>query len=152
MRSVRARPVLHLFVSAVVVAAAATGLALALVDGDLSRRVWLLPIVGALLAGEHLFETGVVHDHEQRERIGLQEGYLVALGLLASPLGAVLVFAGAFLVGNLLMRREPIKVLFNVGAQTLGAALAMLVVATVERSTASVPALAAAAVDRKSVV
>ncbi len=148
---VRARPVLQLYVSAVGVAAAATGVAVALIDDDLSRRAWLLPVVGALLAGEHLFETGVVHAREQRERIGLQEGYLVALALLASPLGTVLVFAGAFVVGNLLMRREPIKALYNVGALTLGAALAMLVVASVEQSTASVPALAGAAVGAGAV-
>jgi PAS domain S-box-containing protein len=50
-----------------------------------------------------------------------------------------------------LVRREPIKTVFNIGALTFGAALAMLVVAPVEQSTASVPALAGAAVGAAAV-
>jgi PAS domain S-box-containing protein len=143
---VRPRPVLHLYVVAVALAAAAAGVAVALVDSDLSRRAWLLPVVGLLLTLEHLFETGVVHGHEERERIGLQEGYLVALAMLASPLGTVIVFASALAVGGVLARRPRLKWFFNVSAFTLGTALGMLCVALVERSTGSVPALAGTAV------
>jgi PAS domain S-box-containing protein len=143
---VKARPLLHLFVGAVGVAAVTSSVLVALLDGGISRRWWLLPIVGGLLVCEHLVETGVVHGREQRERIGLQEGYLVALALLTRPLGAVIVFAAALAAGNLLARREPIKALFNVASMTFGAALALLVVAAVEQATGSVPLLASAAV------
>ncbi len=76
---------LRLYVAGVVLVAMAATAAVAVVNSDLARRVWLLSIVAVLLAAEHLFETGVVYEREQRERIGFQEGYLVALALLASP-------------------------------------------------------------------
>jgi PAS domain S-box-containing protein len=117
------------YVAATAVVAAAAALLLAVVDqGDVVDRPWLVAVFGALIALEHLFETRLVLDREQGESYGHEESYFVAMALLASPIAVVLAFAGGFAAGNLLRRRVPIKLVFNVAAMVASVSAALLAI------------------------
>ncbi len=120
---------LRLYVVAVSALAAVLLSALAVFDErDTFDRPWLAVVFASLIALEHLFETRLVHAGEEGESYSHEESFLVAMALLASPLSVALTFAVGFLVGSLILRRRPIKALFNVAAMVVAACGGLLVI------------------------
>ena len=126
MRPVQRR-LLHLYVAAVCLLAVAAVAAVALVDPGI-ERAWLGVLGAVAIALSHLFETNVRRSVRERESYTHDETFLVVLALLASPLVAVAAFAVGFAAGNVLVRRQPIKGVFNVAALTLQTAVAAVAI------------------------
>ncbi len=123
---------MRLYVACVVAVAAAVLAALVWVD---DHPAWndlpLVLAVAAVFVFEHLFEARIARKSGQRESFGHEEAFLVAMVLLSSVLVAALAFAAGALAGNLLRRREPLKLLFNVALMIVSGGGAYLVVAAV---------------------
>jgi PAS domain S-box-containing protein len=135
----------RLYVAATVVLAAGLVLLVAVVEkGGLFDRPWLIAAFGALIALEHLFEGRLVREGEQGESYSYEESFLVAMALLASPFAVTLAFAAGFVSGQLIVRRAPIKALFNVAAMVASAAVALLVVVAADAERATSPEAVAA--------
>ena len=117
------------------VVALAGGVLAALVQVD-DHPAWhemplMLAIAGVFVI-EHLFEGQIARKSGQRESFGHEESFLVAMVLLSSVFVAAVAFAAGSLAGNLLRRREPLKIVFNVAlmiASVGGAFLAVTAVA-----------------------
>ena len=121
---------LRLYVALVALAAGGflSVLALSEIGGGLDRP-WLIPLFAALIVLEHFFETRLVRRGEQGESYSHEESFLVAMAMVASPLDVLLTFAIGFLVGNVLLRRPPLKTLFNVSLMVVSAGAALLAAA-----------------------
>ncbi len=145
METVQARLLLRLYIAGLCVLAVAAAVLVAAVDRGLDRW-WLGVAAAALIAVDHVFATQVRREGRQRESFSHEEAYVVVLALVASPLVAVSAFAAGFLVGNVVARREPIKVAFNVAAMTFQASVAVLIVNMLRGSDDAGPRTAAAAV------
>jgi len=145
METVQARFLLRLYIAGLCVLAVAAAVLVAAVDRGLDRW-WLGVAAAALIAVDHVFATQVRREGRQRESFSHEEAYVVVLALVASPLVAVSAFAAGFLVGNVVARREPIKVAFNVAAMTFQASVAVLIVNMLRGSDDAGPRTAAAAV------
>ena len=117
----------RIYVACTSLLAVAAVAALAVVDPRL-ERLWLTGAFAALIALEHLFETRLVRRGEQGESYSHEESFLAAMALLASPISVVAAFGAGFLAGNVLMRRHPMKAVFNVAIMVLASACALLVV------------------------
>ena len=117
------------YVTAVCALSALAAAVLAAVSGSEGvGALWLIAAFAGAIVVEHLFETRLLRGPHQGESTTHEESFLVAMTLLAPPLGVVLAFAAGFLAGNLVRRRSPLKLLFNVAAMVLAAATALLVV------------------------
>ena len=98
-------------------------------DGGVGDRPWLVFAFAAAIAVEHLFGTSLAHEGGQRETTTHEESFLVAAAFLVPPLGILAVFAAGFAAGNVLMRRDPLKTVFNVATMILCAAAALATIA-----------------------
>ncbi|MDQ3992659.1 MAG: PAS domain S-box protein, partial [Actinomycetota bacterium] len=117
------------YVAAVCALAVVSAAALAALDGYHGLgRPWLIAAFAGAIALEHLFETRLLRKPGQGESTTHEESFLVAMALLAPPLAVVIAFAAGFLAGNVVRRRSPLKLVFNVAAMVLAAATALLVV------------------------
>jgi PAS domain S-box-containing protein len=115
----------------------AVALLVAVADGSLVERPLLVAAVALLIGLEHLFGTRLVRRGPQGETTTHEEAYIVALALLEPAPAVVAAVALGFALGSVLMRREPLKAIFNVSAMTLAAAVAMLVVEALGGGTSS---------------
>ena len=111
-----------------VLAAGAVALLLAVHDGELVYRPWLVAAVAALIGLEHLFSTRLVRQGAQGETTTHEEAYIVALALLEPGPAVVAAVAAGFVIGSFVVRRELVKSFFNVSSMTLATATAMLTV------------------------
>ncbi len=109
-------------------AVGAVALLVAVHDGPLLDRAWLVAAVAALIGLEHLFGTRLVRQGAEGETTTHEEAYIVALALLAPAPAVVAAVAIGFALGSVVTRRNRVKAFFNVTAMTLAAAVAMLVV------------------------
>ena len=127
-------------------AAATTAALLVLHEGPLVDRPLLVATIALLIAFEHRFATRIALDDRQGETTTHEEAYIVFLALL-EPAPAVLAALGlGFLLANLLARRTPLKVAFNVVAIVAAVAVAMLVTTALGGATGDGAAAAGAAV------
>ena len=109
-------------------AVGAVALLVAVHDGPLVDRAWLVAAVAALIGLEHLFGTRLVRQGPQGETTTHEEAYIVALALLEPAPAVVAAVAIGFAVGSVVTRRNRVKAFFNVTAMTLAVAVAMLAV------------------------
>ena len=125
----------HLYVAGAAVLAGGVLAALVQVDDDPAwHELPLMLAVAAVFVVEHLFEGRVARKSGQRESFGHEESFLVAMVLLSSVLVAAVAFAAGSLAGNLLRRRQPLKMVFNVALMTVSVGGAFLAVTAVAGS------------------
>ena len=119
---------IRLYVAATALLAATLVVALAQAsEGDMLERAWLTALFAALLALEHPFEIRLAR-RGHGESTSNEEAIFAAMVFLTSPLAVVLAIAVGFAAGNVLLRRTPLKGIFNVSAMVLAAAAGLLVV------------------------
>jgi PAS domain S-box-containing protein len=119
---------IRLYVAATALLAATLVVALAQTsEGDLLERAWLTALFAALLALEHPFEIRLAR-RGHGESTSNEEAIFAAMVFLTSPLAVVFAIAVGFAAGNVLLRRSPLKGIFNVSAMVLAAAAGLLVV------------------------
>jgi PAS domain S-box-containing protein len=119
---------IRLYVAATALLAATLVVALAQTsEGDMLERAWLTALFAALLALEHPFEIRLAR-RGHGESTSNEEAIFAAMVFLTSPLAVVLAIAAGFAAGNVLLRRTPLKGIFNVSAMVLAAAAGLLVV------------------------
>ena len=119
---------IRLYVAATALLAATLVVALAQAsEGDMLERAWLTALFAALLALEHPFEIRLAR-RGHGESTSNEEAIFAAMVFLTSPLAVVLAIAAGFAAGNVLLRRTPLKGIFNVSAMVLAAAAGLLVV------------------------
>ena len=94
-------------------------------DAAAFERPWLIAAFAAAIVVEHLFATRLAHEGDQGETTTHEESFLVAAAFLLAPLDVLAVFAAGFLGGNLLLRRSPLKAVFNVATMIVCAAVAV---------------------------
>jgi PAS domain S-box-containing protein len=122
----------HLYVAGVAGVAAAMVIGVAVVDSDPDfGRLWLALVFAAVLTLEHFFEGRIAHKSGQRESFGHEESFLVAMALLLPPVVVIVGFGVAVLAGNMLLRREAVKALFNVAAMLAAAGAGLLSVVAI---------------------
>ncbi len=123
------RPKLHAYVAAVAALAAGTVVHTAVLsDARLGDRPWLVLAFAAAITVEHLFSTRLVRGRSEGETTTHEESYLVAAAFVLGPLGVVAVLGAGFAGGNVLLRRPPLKTVFNVASMIVAAALAIAVI------------------------
>lgn len=126
------RSALHAYVGAVAaLAGGAFVLAAVFTEGVLGERPWLVVALAAAITVEHLFSTRVAHDRREGETTTHEESYLIAGAFLLAPVGVLTVFAVGFAGGNVLLRRPPLKTVFNVVSMVVAAAAAVAVIAAI---------------------
>ncbi len=112
-------------------AAAVAGIATVVLTVVLARHHGLGPIgvLAALTAALTLswLYPFLVLRHEETEAFQLDEAFLVAMALLLPPLGTVLAFLAAALLSQLVRRRPPVRIAFNVGTFVTATGLALAV-------------------------
>jgi PAS domain S-box-containing protein len=119
---------IRLYVAAISILAATLVVVLAQTsDGALLERLWLTALFAALLALQHPFEIRLAR-RGHGESTSNEEAIFAAMVFLTSPLAVVLAIAAGFAVGNVLVRRTPLKGIFNVAAMVLAASAGLLVV------------------------
>jgi PAS domain S-box-containing protein len=119
---------IRLYVAAISILAATLVVALALTSGGgLLERAWLTALFAALLALEHPFEIRIARRHHG-ESTSNEEAIFAAMVFLTSPLAVVFAIAAGFAAGNVILRRSPLKGVFNVSAMVLAASAGLLVV------------------------
>jgi PAS domain S-box-containing protein len=118
----------RLYVAATALLAATLVVALAQTsDGGLLERPWLTALFAALLALQHPFEIRLAR-RGHGESTSNEEAIFAAMVFLTSPLAVVLAIGAGYAAGNVLLRREPLKGVFNVAAMVLAASAGLLVV------------------------
>jgi PAS domain S-box-containing protein len=119
---------IRLYVAAISILAATLVVALAQTsEGPLLERLWLTALFAALIALEHPFEIRLAR-RGHGESTSNEEAIFAAMVFLTSPLAVILAIAAGFAAGNILLRRTPLKGIFNVAAMVLAAAAGLLVV------------------------
>ncbi len=93
-------------------------------------RLGLMVAIAGVLVFEHFFQ-GRIARKGHGESYGHEESFLVAMALLAPPFTVAVVIGAAVLAGNVLLRREPVKTLFNVATMLVAVCAGLLVVAVV---------------------
>ncbi len=91
-------------------------------------RLWLLLAFAVLVCLDTVLAVRLRRGTESESRAN-EEALFVAMALLMPPLAVVAALASGLLAGQLLLRREPLKGVFNVAQFAAGAALALLLVA-----------------------
>jgi two-component system, OmpR family, phosphate regulon sensor histidine kinase PhoR len=118
----------RLYVAAISILAATLVVVLAETsDGGLLERPWLTVLFATVLALEHPFEIRLAR-RQHGESTSNEEAIFAAMVFLTSPLAVVLAIAAGFAAGNVLLRRTPLKGIFNVAAMVLAASAGLLVV------------------------
>ena len=119
---------IRLYVAAVSILAATFVVVLAQTsDGGLLERLWLTALFAALIALQHPFEIRLAR-RGHGESTSNEEAIFAAMVFLTSPLAVVLAIAAGFAAGNVLLRRTPLKGIFNVAAMVLAASAGLLVI------------------------
>jgi PAS domain S-box-containing protein len=97
-------------------------------DGVDRRTLWLAPVLGLVLLIECARDVRFRHRGDQGQSITHDESFLVAGVFLIHPYGIVLALTLGLLLADVILRRPPVKILFNAAKSVGTVSLGLLVV------------------------